>query len=588
MKEFDWNACAEAFTDKHAKKLETWRGLSKELVSELRERKAVGIYRKHLAFPVRGGCHYRKKDGTWLYSKGAEITPFTLGEIEEGAIVHVFESQFDALIYADSSGQRDNIVATRGAENSKLAIAALPGEAKADFSGTLILWPQNDKPKPPDGKLPGNIWANKIKELFPGQIKLAITPHEYKDLNEWRLAGATDGAIFNATIDAKEFAEKLPEAATNASGSPVNSLASALESGVAFLKKYMRFEEDWEPDLVSLWTGLSWVYDAFRFTPYLHITSPETNCGKSTLLRCVGKLARKPWSPISASEAAIYNLIEESRPTLLMDEIDTIWGDKGKGNEPLRGILDAGFEKGLKVPRIIKFKLKEYEVFCPKCIAGIGKIPNTIGNRSIHIPLSRQSPEDRASVFRESDVEIEVEPIRTFYGTWGPSAIATLTRMRPAMPSELDGRQMDITEPLLALADLAGPEWGERARNAIVAAFSQGEDLSDSLLLLTSMRVLFLTKNAERLHTKEVLEGLVSMEDANAPWPGWWERQLKNNETRGPAMKLAKMLKAFNITPRDMRFGDKTLKGYDRIDFERAWKKYLPTDTTTTNMELKL
>jgi len=102
------------------------------------------------------------------------------------------------------------------------------------------------------------------------------------------------------------------------------------------------------------------------------------------------------------------------------------------------------------------------------------------------------------------------------------------------------------------------------------------------------MRVLFLTKQAHRLHTKEVLEGLVSMEDADAPWPGWWERQLKNQEFRGPAMKLAKMLKGFGISPRDMRFAGKILKGYDRADFERVWKRYLPSETKAVNMQLKL
>lgn len=588
MKEFNWNEAAEAFTDKHAQKLATWRRLSKEFIQELRDKKLIGIHRKHVAFPVKNGCHYRHKDGTWRYTPGSEITPFTLGKIEEGANVHVFESQWDALVFADSSGERDNIIATRGADNGRLAIEALPGSAKADFSGTLVLWPQNDKPKPPDGKLHGYKWANDIKKLFNGQLKIAVVPHEYKDLNEWRKAGATDGIIFNSTIDAKPFDELLQETATAPAERPVNSLAGALDASVVFLNKYMRFEEGWESTIVALWSALSWVYDTFRFTPYLHITSPETNCGKSTLLRCVSKLARKPWTPVSSSAAALYNVIERERPTLLIDEIDTIFGEKAKGDELLRGVLNAGYERGLKLPRMIHNTLKEYEVYCPKVIAGIGNIPNTIGNRSIHVPLSRQSPENRAAIFREMDVEIEIEPIRSFYELWAPTAVAVLTRSRPVMPPELDGRQMDITEPLLALADLAGPEWAEKARDAIVIAFTQGEDLSDSIRLLESMRVLFLTKSAEKLNTKEVLEGLVSMEDANAPWPGWWERQLKNNETRGPAMKLAKMLHGFGISPRAIRFGDAVIKGYDRADFERVWKRYLPSETKSVTMELKL
>jgi len=54
------------------------------------------------------------KDGSWRYSEGATVSPFLLGEIEEGAHVHCFESPWDAIAFADSSGERNNIISSRG------------------------------------------------------------------------------------------------------------------------------------------------------------------------------------------------------------------------------------------------------------------------------------------------------------------------------------------------------------------------------------------------------------------------------------------------------------------------------------------
>src|SRR5262249_14869141 len=112
-------------TIKEVTKLTTWRGYSEAFAHKLDDARVVGVYTDNgarcIAFPLRGGgCHYRKKDGTWRYTDGAKPELFVFGDIEEGANVHCFESQWDALAYADASGEENNIIATRGASNTKL------------------------------------------------------------------------------------------------------------------------------------------------------------------------------------------------------------------------------------------------------------------------------------------------------------------------------------------------------------------------------------------------------------------------------------------------------------------------------------
>jgi Protein of unknown function (DUF3631) len=81
----------------------------------------------------------------------------------------------------------------------------------------------------------------------------------------------------------------------------------------------------------------------------------------------------------------------------------------------------------------------------------------------------------------------------------------------------------------------------------------------------------------DRLATVHLLGALCEREDG--PWAGWWERDLKDARTKGPASRLAKLLKPFDVEPRQLKLKDGSkVRGYLRGDFEAAWRRYLPGD----------
>jgi hypothetical protein len=86
---------------------------------------------------------------------------------------------------------------------------------------------------------------------------------------------------------------------------------------LAFLKRYIVFPSG------TLWVAHTWAFDAFDYTPYLHISSPVRECGKSKVFYCLKNLCAKPWLTISPSEAVLFRKISAHCPTLLLDEIDT-------------------------------------------------------------------------------------------------------------------------------------------------------------------------------------------------------------------------------------------------------------------------
>jgi hypothetical protein len=686
-----------------------WRGYSQELVEWLNKFGLIGHFEGNIAFPVQNGVHFRKKDGSgWRYTQGAKPDLFVLGGIEEGALVHCFESQWDALAYADASGERTNIVATRGASNIRLLDRFL------NFSGTLYLWPQNDAP--------GQKWARDIAHDINCQMKLAKIPSPHKDLNEWRKNGATDGDVFNAFVDAKDFSsgqvatgehaqastavettatennsasaqpgEDYKLAPSSPAGKPVadvkaatstqtrapNEQAERLDSGcqaeaseavrpefhesvplaaeppaptpgdaipysgaevatgtvgerasvdggpkvakhpevltqrsvepalsktlddtVAFLKRYVVFTLDEQADVLALWVAHSWTFASFRFTPYLNVCSPEKRCGKTRLLECIQLLVPKPRAMVRPTEAVLFRTIEKDKPTLLLDEVDTIYSsDADDRSEGLRAVLNAGFQAGpfSTIPRCVGHDLtpKDFNVFCPKVIAGIGKnLPDTVRDRSIEIRLIRQLGDEKASKFRAADAEKEVELIRAELDAWSRSSGSSLAAARPSMPQQLQDRQQDMMEPLVAIADDAGGEWPQRARDALVGLGATHEDQSTGVQLLADCRTIFAAIGRDKLTSGELIARLVDIESDNSPWPTWWEGDLKNNKIHSPARKLAKLLAPFDIKPATVRMGagkdEDVAKGYYRNHFLDAWKRYLEPVKGMTTMELGL
>jgi hypothetical protein len=67
--------------------------------------------------------------------------------------------------------------------------------------------------------------------------------------------------------------------------------------------------------------------------------------------------------------------------------------------------------------------------------------------------------------------------------------------------------------------------------------------------------------------------------DTDAPWAGWWEHDLKNDNIKGPGARLAKYLKRYHIKSRGVRLADSTTRDYVREDFTDAWKRYCPPKT---------
>ena len=203
------------------------------------------------------------------------------------------------------------------------------------------------------------------------------------------------------------------------------------------------------------------------------------------------------------------------RPTLFLDEVDTLFHSKDDRHEPLRALLNAGNRRGTTVPRIVPgarkgdFETHDFEVFCPKLLAGIGHPPVTVADRSIPIRMEKKLPDDVAARFREKLVMVDAMEPRQQLALWAASGVVDRLREAwPALPEELNDRAQDSWEPLLAIADEAGAGWPERARAAAVALARASEDGVDhKVQLLGDTRDVFGELDLARSRPTSLLRG---------------------------------------------------------------------------------
>lgn len=365
-------------------------------------------------------------------------------------------------------------------------------------------------------------------------------------------------------------------------------LAGVLDEVATFTRSYV-VVSDQQADAVALWVAHSHALDAAETTPYLAVTSAAKRSGKSRLLEVLALLVARPLRAAGVTEAALFRSIADRRPTLLMDEVDAIFGPKaGSNHEDLRALLNAGFQIGTPVLRCVgdgsRQTVTEFAVFCPKALAGIGRLPDTIADRSIQIRLKRRAPGETVERFRRREAEAAAEPLHQALVAHMEHHVDQLAEARPELPDALDDRAADGWEPLMAIADLAGGDWPARARrSALVLAETDCEEDELGIRLLADLKQIFESEAVERISSADILAALVA--DEESPWADWHGKPLA-------ARSLARFLSPHGIHSTTVRLADGAIaKGYKLEAFEDAWKRYVPENpsekvtSVTTRMD---
>jgi Protein of unknown function (DUF3631) len=319
----------------------------------------------------------------------------------------------------------------------------------------------------------------------------------------------------------------------------------------------------------TLWIVHAHLMDEWETTPRIAFLSAEPASGKTRALEITELLVPMPVVAVNMSVSYLFRKIGSGDvpPTILYDEIDTIFGPKAKEHEEIRALLNAGHRRGAVAGRcVVKGNIvqtEELPAYSAVALAGLGWLPDTILSRSIIIRMRRRKADEKIEPFRRRLHAPQGARVRLLVEAWARQSHKITW---PDLPPEIQDRDADSWEPLIAIADLAGGEWPELARTAAVALVAVSKDAEPSLgiRLLADLRTVF--ADHEQMATKVILRALVDIEESP-----WGDLKGKAIDERG----LARRLRQYGIKSRQIRVGDVTLKGYIRAELADAWLRYL-------------
>ena len=350
--------------------------------------------------------------------------------------------------------------------------------------------------------------------------------------------------------------------------------AALFDAEEAYLKRFIAFPSEAARIAHVLWIVHTHLMDRWDSTPRIAFLSPEPGSGKSRCLEVTEPLVPRPVLSINTTPAYLFRKVsdEAGAPTLLYDEIDTVFGPKAKDNEEVRGMLNAGHRKGAKAGRCVMrgrvVETEELDAYCAVALAGLDDLPDTLMTRCVVVRMRKRSPGEKVEPWRPRINEPEAGVIRVQLETWAAEVSAQQVGW-PELPPEIQDRNADVWEAMLAVADLAGGEWPKRARVAAVTLVtdSLGGPPSIGVQLLADLKEVF--DGHERLSTESVLTNLCNMEER--PWDDLHGKPID-------ARWLSSQLSRYGIRSTTVRVEPRPAKGYKAEDLHDAWERYVPKE----------
>ena len=163
---------------------------------------------------------------------------------------------------------------------------------------------------------------------------------------------------------------------------PLDDVESFLGGFVAYPSEHARVAH-------VLWIVHTRLMDVWESTPRIAFLSPEPGSGKSRALEVSELLVPRPVMAVNVTPPYLFRKVgnEDGKPTILYDEIDTVFGPKARDNEEIRGLLNAGHRRDAVAGRCVvrgnQVFTEEIPAYAAVALAGLGDLPDKIGRAHV-------------------------------------------------------------------------------------------------------------------------------------------------------------------------------------------------------------
>ncbi len=312
-----------------------------------------------------------------------------------------------------------------------------------------------------------------------------------------------------------------------------------------------------------LWAAHTHILDMINVSPRLAAQAAGPGCGKTVAMEAIGNLVPRPLTASSITAASVFRIIEETQPTLLLDEADQMLADR---NSPLVAVLNSSHRKSsafvIRTEEVLpgQFQPVRFSTWAAVMFAGIRELPPTLQDRSIVLFLRRAKPGEIKKHLRDGKCP-DLAECGQKLARWASDPVDLPD---VDLPPTLSNRIGDNWRPLLAIADIAGGDWPARAMEAAIAAAQQQEQGQISMLLEDIQQAF---GERDQILSQELVDGLLGLDEK--PYGELNRgREITTNW-------LARQLKGVVTQPtKTMRDGKDRKKGYSRAAFADAWERY--------------
>lgn len=259
-------------------------------------------------------------------------------------------------------------------------------------------------------------------------------------------------------------------------------ISEAYDKVVDRLSRHIIWKSHHHHKIVALWILGTFFASIFTWYGYLWLTSPARRCGKSLLLELISLLSFNA-TPILTNPrpAYLYRTVDTNFPTVIIDELSQFRGDGGDDYTEILSLLNAGAKTGSVVARMEKagekYEAKYYHAYCPKALAGLVSLPETLNDRVLRIDMARKKAGEGVERLNLRKVGQELRDLRDSLYLVGLGYNKDVIQFYDNaeeldIPQELDDRLRDILEPLFALAGVVDAEKGELDATAAIKPYA--------------------------------------------------------------------------------------------------------------------
>jgi hypothetical protein len=513
------------------------------------------------------------------FPKGTKVTVVPDGDPEDSPARKALDAGVDALMLAECDVRRCTIPPVGWDANRFLVehgVDGLKTFLSSAVPATLSF----------DGEIQRLAKLSKID--YERARKQAVKDLKDRDLGDIRVS-ILDDLVEKAREAIKRAAEKAaagPDWST-VTGDPVE-LVVILDGILKELKRYVVAPET-TLGVVTLWAAFTHLVHhpiiSVQIAPRLAVQAKTPGSGKSVLLELLANVVHNPRLGSSFTASSILRIVGQVEPTMLLDEAHNVL--RRDRTDELLAVCNASHRRsGAFVERSVQNPAGEWEVvrfslWCTMALALNGDLPQEQQERSIVAWLDKVLAEAVPEQL-ENGVSPELVERQSELKVWARYLEELPKPVLPGILKRQPGRVSDNWRPLAGIAELAGGRWPGLVKDAIEAALTAEHEASTIERLLLSIRRAFdnlptdykTGKPVDRIATAELLK--VLLVDVEEDW------RTANRGREITQYWLRDSLRGLLKPPRAQKWetseggNRRHHRGYLRLQFENAWRTYLP------------